>query len=151
MNKYEEKAYTYFKEGYNCAQSVFAAFADKMGMSEKEALKFSSAFGGGMGRLREVCGAVSGMFMVLGVLYGYDDAKNDEAKKLLYSRVQKLAEEFKGEYKTIICRELLGVEGAEKPEPTPRNEEFYKERPCLGFVVSAARILSDFIDSVEDN
>ena len=146
MNKNEQLAHKYFTEGYNCAQSVFAAFHEEMGMDEKEALRLSSAFGGGMGRLREVCGAVSGMFMVLGALYGYDDAKNDEAKKLLYTRVQNFANEFKSEYGTIICRELIGAEGAQKPTPTPRNPEFYEKRPCTAFVVSAARIMSEFIE-----
>lgn len=146
MNKHEQLACNYFTDGYNCAQAVFAAFADEMGMSASDALRMSSAFGGGMGRLREVCGAVSGMFMVLGVLYGYDDAKDDAAKKELYARVQNLAKEFKDEYGTIICRELLGVDGAQKPDPTPRNPEFYKKRPCLAFVASAARALSEFIE-----
>ncbi len=149
MNKHEELAGKYFTDGYNCAQAVFAAFAEEMGLSESQALKMSSAFGGGMGRLREVCGAVSGMFMVLGTLYGYDDAKDAAAKKELYTRVQALAEEFKGEYKTIICRELMGVEGAEKPTPEPRNPEYYQKRPCLAFVRSAARILSEFLDKAE--
>ena len=149
MNKHEELAGKYFTGGYNCAQAVFAAFHEEMGMTESQALKMSSAFGGGMGRLREVCGAVSGMFMVLGTLYGYDDASDDFGKKELYTRVQALAGEFKGEYKTIICRELLGVDGAEKPEPSPRNLEYYKHRPCLAFVRSAARILSEFIQEVK--
>ena len=146
MNKHEELAYKYFTDGYNCAQAVFTAFHEETGLDEKTALRLSSAFGGGMGRLREVCGAVSGMYMVLGMLYGYDDAKNDEAKKILYSRVQKFAEEFKDEYGTIICRELLGESGVQKPTPTPRNPQFYEKRPCLGFVVSAARIMSEFIE-----
>lgn len=149
MNKYEELAGKYFTDGYNCAQAVFAAFHEKMGMTESQALKLSSAFGGGMGRLREVCGAVSGMFMVLGTLYGYDDAKADVEKKALYSKVQKLADEFKDEYKTIICRELLGVDGVQKPDPSPRNPEYYAKRPCLAFVRSAAKILSDFIEQNE--
>ena len=143
----EALACKYFTEGYNCAQSVFAAFSEETGMTESQAMKFSSAFGGGMGRLREVCGAVSGMFMVLGMLYGYDEAKDDKTKKELYQKVQGLAEKFKDEYKTIICRELLGVDGAQKPEPAPRNPEFYKKRPCLAFVKSAAQILAEFIES----
>ena len=146
MNKHQELACKYFTDGYNCAQSVFAAFHEEMDMDEKTALRMSSAFGGGMGRLREVCGAVSGMFMVLGVLYGYDEAKNDVAKKELYTNVQALAGQFREEYGTIICRELLGVDGAQKPTPTPRNAEFYKKRPCLAFVISAAGILSEFIE-----
>ena len=147
MNKHETLACKYFTDGYNCAQSVFAAFAEEMGMDEKTALRMSSAFGGGMGRLREVCGAVSGMFMVLGTLYGYDEAKNDAAKKELYTRVQSMAAQFREEYGSIICRELLGTDGAEKPTPTPRNPEFYKKRPCLAFVISAARIVSEFIEN----
>ena len=141
-----EKARQYFKDGYNCCQAVVLAFIDELDIDKDTAMALASSFGGGVGRLREVCGAVSGMFMVLGALYGYDDAKNDEAKKLLYTRVQSFADEFKGEYGTIICRELLGVGGAQKPAPTPRNPEFYKKRPCLGFVASAARIMSEFIN-----
>ncbi len=148
MNKHEELAGKYFTDGYNCAQSVFAAFAAEMGLTESRALKMSSAFGGGMGRLREVCGAVSGMFMVLGTLHGYDDAKDNAAKKELYTRVQALADSFKDEYKTIICRELMGLEGAQKPEPSPRNPEYYAKRPCLAFVRSAARILSEYLDEL---
>ena len=143
----EALASKYFTDGYNCAQSVFAAFSNEVGLSEKEALRYSSAFGGGMGRLREVCGAVSGMFMVLGALYGYDEAKDDGKKKELYKKVQCLAAKFEDEYKTIICRELLGVDGAQRPSPTPRNPEFYKTRPCLAFVRSAAQILSEFIEN----
>jgi len=148
MNIYEEKACRYFKEGYNCAQSVFAAFSGKMGIDEKTALRYASAFGGGMGRLREVCGAVSGMAMVLSFLYGYDNPCDDKAKKELNRKVQLLTDRFKEEYKTIICRELIGIPGNEKPSPTPtkRTEAFYKERPCLGFVVCAAGILSDFLE-----
>ena len=146
MNKHEEKACRLFSEGYNCAQAVTAAFAEEMGMSEKQAAKLASAFGGGMGGQREVCGAVSGMYIVLGILYGYDDAKADEAKKKLYSQVQQLSNAFVEEYKTIICRELLGLNGAQKPEPTPRTPELYAQRPCLAFVASAAGILSKFIE-----
>lgn len=146
MNKHEEKACRLFSEGYNCAQAVTAAFSEEIGMSEKQAAKLASAFGGGMGGQREICGAVSGMYIILGILYGYDDAKADEAKKKIYSQVQKLSAEFKEEYKTIICRELLGIEGAQKPEPAPRSPELYAQRPCLAFVASAARILSEFID-----
>lgn len=141
MNKHEELALKYFTEGYNCAQSVFAAFHEEMGLDEKTALKMSSAFGGGMGRLREVCGAVSGMFMVLSTLYGYDNAEDGEAKKLLYSRVQALAEEFKKEHGTIICRELLA---------SPKAKEFQRKGGhagiCFEYVKTAARLTSEFIE-----
>ena len=151
MNKHEQLACKYFTYGYNCAQSVFAAFHEEMGMDEKTVLKMASGFGGGMGRMREVCGAVSAMTMVLSNLYGYNDTDDDE-KKALYSLVQKCCERFKDEYKTIICKTLLGLDGEIKPEPTPtkRSEEFYKKRPCLGYVVCAASILSDVISEKEN-
>ena len=150
MNEYERRAHDLFLEGYNCAQAVAAAFSDKMGMDEKTILKMASGFGGGMGRMREVCGAVSGMTFVLSNLYGYNET-NDDEKKALYSFVQKCGERFKSEYKTIICKTLLGLDGEIKLEPTPtkRSEEFYKKRPCLAYVVSAASILSDVISEQE--
>lgn len=143
MNKHEELALKYFTEGYNCAQSVFAAFHGEMGLDEKTALKMSSAFGGGMGRLREVCGAVSGMFMVLSALYGYDDAEDTEAKKLLYSRVQALAEKFKKEHGTIICRELLASPDAKKAAPVEGSGH---AGICFEYVKTATRIISEFIE-----
>ena len=108
MNKREELARQAFKEGYNCSQAMVAAFSDLMEMDKKTALRLASSFGGGMGRMREVCGAVTGMFMVVGILYGYDDAKDYEGKKDTYALVQELANQFKAETGSIICRELLG-------------------------------------------
>lgn len=143
MNKHEELALKYFNEGYNCAQAVFTAFHNEMGIDEKLALKLSSGFGAGMGRLREVCGAVSGMFMALSTLYGYDDAKDTETKQLLFSRVQELAEEFKKEHQTIICRELLASPAAKKAAPVPGSGH---AGICFSYVRSAARILSEFIE-----
>ena len=143
MNKHEELALKYFTKGYNCAQSVFAAFHEEMGLEEKTALKMSSAFGGGMGRLREVCGAVSGMFMVLSTLYGYDNTEDSEAKKLLYSRVQALAEEFKKEYGAIICRELLASPDVKKAAPVQGSGH---AGFCFEYVKTAARIMSEFIE-----
>ncbi len=142
MNKHEELALKYFTERYNCAQSVFAAFHEEMGIDEKTAFKMSSAFGGGMGRLREVCGAVSGMFMVLSTLYGYDNAEDGEAKKLLYSRVQELAEEFKKEHGTIICRELLSSPDAKNTPPVHGSGH---AGICFESVRTATRIMSEFI------
>ena len=141
MNKHEELALKYFNEGYNCAQSVFAAFHEEMGLDEKTAFKMSSAFGGGMGGLREVCGAVTGMFMVLSNLYGYDDAKELDKKKVLYSRVQALAEEFKKDYGTIICRELLASPKAKEFEPKGGHAGI-----CFEYVKNAARLTSEFIE-----
>ena len=135
MNKREELARQAFKEGYNCSQAMVAAFSDLMEMDKKTALRLASSFGGGMGRMREVCGAVTGMFMVVGILYGYDDAKDYEGKKDTYALVQELANQFKAETGSIICRELLGLDGKDNsPVPSKRTEEYYKKRTC-GFHV----------------
>ncbi len=139
-------AMEYFKEGYNCSQSVFLAFCDEYGMDSEIALRISSSFGGGMGRLREVCGAVTGMFMVCGLLYGYTDTKNHELKAEHYTRIQELAKRFEQENHSIICRELLGL-GTQKESPVPeqRTVEYYKKRPCVDLVGTAAKIMEEFI------
>ena len=144
----KEKAIELFLEGYNCAQSVFGAFADEVGMDLEAAVKFSSAFGGGMGRLREVCGAVSGMFMVLSAIDGYTSPTDDNAKMELYKRVQTLAEEFKAKNNTIICRELLeNVEKTEGATPEARTSAYYDHRPCAKFVGDAAEIMENYLKS----
>ncbi len=135
-----------FCSGYNCAQAVFTAFTDVTGMEEKEALRLSSSFGGGMGRLRETCGAVTGMFMVIGALQGYDDVSDASVITDHYARVQDLAARFKARYDTICCRELLeGLETTPGPVPTTRDAEFYLKRPCLIYVEAAAEILDEFL------
>lgn len=106
---HEERAVALFKQGYNCSQSVFAAFSEELGMDQETALKISSSFGGGMGRLREVCGAVSGMFMVLGLKEGYTDPNDGSLKAQHYQKVQELAKKFEQENGSIVCRELLGL------------------------------------------
>ena len=142
MSIYSEKAASNFRDGYNCAQSVLLTFADKVGLSDNEALKLASSFGGGMGRLREVCGAVSAMFMIAGFLKGYTEPNNDIVKANHYKLIQDLATEFKLKYNTIICRELLELDGTEfSPVPSARTEEYYKERPCEGFIRYAAEII----------
>ena len=138
------KAAELFLGGYNCAQAVAVAFCDLTGLEEKQAAKMASAFGGGMGRLREVCGAVSGMLLVLGILDGYDDPTDDAAKKALYIRVQALAREFREENGSIICRELLDNPPSD-PNPSPRTAEYYKERPCALLVKTAADLMDEFI------
>ena len=141
-----EKAYKLFTEGLNCAQSIFVAFADVTGMDEALALRLSSSFGAGMGRMREVCGTCSGMFMVAGILYGEGTEKDDKKKALHYKRIQQLAEEFKEVHGTIICRELLkGLKVTSTPTPEKRTEEYYKVRPCAVFVRTAAEILDRYI------
>lgn len=141
-----EKAMALFEEGYNCAQSVFLAFADLHGIDERTAAALSSSFGGGMGRLREVCGAVSGMFMTAGVLYGYDDPKAKEEKAEHYARIQELAAAFEKENGSIVCRELLGLQvKKEAPTPEARTKEYYQKRPCRELVGDAAEILENYI------
>lgn len=147
MGKHADKAIEIFVSGSNCAQAVFAAFADKMGMDEAAALRLSSSFGGGMGKFREVCGAVSGMFMVAGALYGYD-YHDDQRKEEHYRLIQDLGNAFKAKHQTMICRELLELdEKVSSPVPTKRNEQFYAERPCARYVRTAAELLEQLIES----
>ena len=144
MGIYSKKARENFRLGYNCAQSVFLAFALEFGFDEETALKLSSSFGGGMGRLREVCGAVSSVFAIAGLKYGYTIPNDDEIKARHYELVQKLAEKFKEKYGTIICRELLELpEGADSPIPSKRTDEYYQSRPCEEFVAFAAEIIEE--------
>ena len=120
MDKKGEQAKAFFLEGYNCTQSVALAFGEETGIEKNTLLKTASSFGGGMGRMREVCGAVSGMFLVAGALYGYDDPKDLQAKKEHYARIQELAARFRARTGSIVCRELLGLEGKDK-SPVPRE------------------------------
>lgn len=151
MQSHGEKAKSLFLEGYNCTQAVVGAFCEEMGLDKELALRIASPFGGGMGRLREVCGTVSGMFIVLGYLYGYDDPKDYERKKELYARVQELAGTFKEENGSIICRELLGLKGKDtSPVPEKRTEDYYKKRPCPGLAAYAANLLEEYLEAHAD-
>ena len=134
-------AIDYFNNGYNCAQSVVAAFCEDFGVDKKTALMMSEGFGGGMGRMRLTCGAVTGMFMVAGLLKGYADTDDKEAKDNHYKLIQELANEFKSVYGTYNCNELLGNIGKGTYVSSPRTAEYYKTRPCVNFVVTAAEIL----------
>ena len=138
------KAAELFLQGYNCAQAVAVAFCDVTGLEEKFTARMVSSFGGGMGRLREVCGAVSGMFFVLGQLYGYDTPGDDVSKKALYTDVQDLAAKFRQEVGSIVCREILKNPPSD-PNPTPRTEEFYQKRPCARMVLLAGQLLDGYI------
>ena len=140
MDSRKSQAVKYFKSGYNCAQSVFLTYAKDFGFDDETALKLSSSFGGGMGRLREVCGAVSAMFMLAGLKYGYTDNDNDELKAKHYKLIQDMAKEFKKRNGTIICRELLGVDGEDNPIPSKRTEQYYLDRPCEKFIQDACDI-----------
>ncbi len=144
MGIYADRACNNFREGYNCAQSVFLAFSDKLGFDKETALRLSSSFGGGMGRLREVCGAVSSMFMIAGMLKGYTTPADDDIKAKHYELIQSLAKEFKSKHETIICRELLGLEESEfSPIPEKRTEKYYQERPCENFIRLASEIVEN--------
>lgn len=139
-----------FKEGYNCSQAVFGAYCDELGMDFDTALRISSSFGGGMGRLREVCGAVSAMFMVAGLKYGYTDPKDRASKQTHYELIQKLSHRFKEKNGSIICRELLGLDvKQDSPEPDARTEDYYKKRPCIELVKCAAEIIGEVLDKRE--
>jgi len=137
-----DRAEELFRQGYNCGQSVFAAFADLLGMTVEEAAKIASPFGAGFGKLREVCGAVSGMTLVTGYLKGYSDPADYESKKELYALIQKMCAEFEAREGSIICRELLGLKkGEDIGEPSVRTEEYYRSRPCVGACRTAADIV----------
>ncbi len=143
----KEKAMAYFEEGYNCAQAVTLAFSDLVPVEEKTLRRLSSSFGGGFGRLREVCGAVSGMCIIAGLLYGYDDAKAKEEKAAHYAKIQALANRFKAQNGAMVCRELLPPEDAVNTSPVPseRTGQYYHKRSCKELVGSAAGILEQFI------
>ena len=139
-----QKAAELFLQGYNCAQAVAVAFCDVTGLEEQAVARMGSGFGGGMGRMREVCGAVSGMVFTFGHLYGYDAPDDDEKKKAVYADVQALAGRFKEYNGSIICRELLDNPPSD-PNPTPRSEAFYQDRPCARMVYYAALILEQYL------
>lgn len=136
-----------FKKGYNCSQSIVLAFEDILPMDGATLSKMASSFGGGMGRLREVCGSVTGMFMVAGLLYGYDGPETGEIKAEHYARIQELAHRFEEKHGTIICREMLGLEVKHDiPVPEARTEQYYKKRPCPEIIGDAAEILEKYIE-----
>ena len=143
-----EAARDNFLAGYNCSQAVVLAFADRIPSADRDLLmRMSSSFGGGMGRLREVCGAVSGMFLVLGMIAGYATPETGQVKADHYARVQELARRFEARHGSIVCRELLGLtEGRQSPTPEARTAEYYQKRPCPTIVRDAAEILEEYLD-----
>lgn len=146
----KEKAMQSFLEGYNCSQCMILAFADLLTIDVDMALKIASPFGGGMGRLREVCGSVSGMFMILGYMKGYNEAEDYDGKKELYEHVQELARRYEEANGSIICRELLGLTvQREEAMPEKRSEEYYKKRPCAEKIGSAAEILEKYLQELK--
>ena len=145
MKDYSKQACENFKKGYNCAQSVILAFADDLKIDKMLLSQMASSFGGGMGRLREVCGAVSAMFIIAGIKSGYSTPETGEIKATHYKLIQDLAEEFKKEHGTIICRELLGeLAGEESHIPSERTEQYYTTRPCEKCIENAAKIIEKY-------
>lgn len=142
-----EKAVELFKSGYNCSQSVVAAFADMYGFTQEQALRMSASFGGGIGRMRQTCGAACGMFLLAGLEKGAVDGKDREGKAANYALVQQLAEEFRKRNGSMICAELLGLkkpEGSSMPEA--RTEQYYAKRPCAQMVEEAAAIWAEYLE-----
>ncbi len=140
-----EKAVSIFKEGYNCAQSVFAAFSDVTNIDYKTALRLSQGLGGGVARMREVCGTVTGAALVIGCLYG-SETPDIEEKQKLYERVREVAAAYKANTGSIICREILGEAKTDKfLPPEARSDEYYQKRPCARLVYMTAEILDDYI------
>lgn len=147
-----EAARTYFLKGYNCTQSVVLAFSDRIGLDEETLARLCSPFGGGMGRMREVCGTVTGMYLVLGYLYGYADPKALQKKRELYAQVQQLAEAFRKENGSIICRQLLsgaGVAVSDDPKAEARTVQYYKKRPCADLCAFAVDLLEKYINTLD--
>lgn len=144
-----EKAVELFKEGYNCSQAVVTAFADLYGFTNEQALKMSASFGGGIGRMRQTCGAACGLFMLAGLETGCTEGKNREGKEENYRVVQELAEEFRKRNGSLICAELLGLSKSAPTPATPeaRTAEYYKKRPCVKMVEEAARIWCEYIST----
>ncbi len=152
MTDYVKKAEELFRAGYSCSQAVLCAFEDVTGFSLETGAKLSSSFGGGMGRMREVCGAVSGALMVLGIARGYSDPADPEAKKAHYALVQEFARRFREKNGSIICRELLqGVPVSQGAVPEARTETFYKKRPCVEYVKDAAGIVRDILQEGDNS
>ena len=148
IDKRVEKAIALFKQGFNCSQAVCAACADLYGMDEEVALRVAASFGGGIGRMRQTCGAACGMFLLAGLQNGSAIPGDGEGKKNNYALVQRLAEKFKQENGSLICSELLGIAPkAQEPTPEARTEAYYQKRPCVEMVASAVRI---YLESLTD-
>ena len=149
MNE-KERAVELFHEGYNCAQSVFTAFSYRFGIDEETAKKISAGLGGGVGRMREVCGAVSGAAMVIGSVCSATEGKDSDSKQKNYELVREFADRFIKRNGSIVCRELLGldVKMENTAKPDSRTAEYYKKRPCVELVGDAAEILAEIINEL---
>ena len=151
MEERIQKAIELFKSGYNCSQAVVAAFADMYGFTPEQALKMSASFGGGIGRMRETCGAACGLFMLAGLEKGCTDAKDREGKAANYALVQELAAIFKERNGSLNCGELLGLKKNIPIVSTPeeRTPQYYAKRPCVKTIEEAARIWVEYLKNQE--
>lgn len=151
LNERVERAVENFMAGYGCCQSVVAAFADLYGLDELQAKKIAAGFGGGVGRLRMMCGAVSGIVMLVGLDCGQTEGSDRDGKSACYKVVQQLLAQSEAENGSLICAEILGLKGHEKARSSyvasPRTAEYYKQRPCAAKVESAARIFANYLRS----
>lgn len=147
-NERIEKAVELFKEGFNCSQAVVGAFADKYGFTREQALRMSASFGGGIGRMRETCGAACGLFMLAGLETGATEGADSKGKAANYALVQELAEEFKQRNGALRCADLLGLSKKEPIVSTPeaRTNQYYVKRPCVKMVEEAARIWCEYLE-----
>ena len=141
---------SYFTQGYNCAQAVALAFEKELNLDKDFIARTISGFGGGFGRMREVCGAISGMVFVLSNLKGSFDPTNNNSKMEIYKKVQTLMKEFKEKNGSIVCRELLGLSSPSNPTPEKRTDEYYKKRPCASLVGDAVEILEEYLNSINN-
>lgn len=144
QESYSDRAEEFFMSGFNCAQSLYAAFAPLVGVEEKDALRISAPFGGGFGRMRHVCGAFSGLTLVIGHFFGYEDLSSPE-KDTIYPRVQELGKRFEARCGSLICKEILDNKAEVGGIASPRTEEYYKSRPCVRVVRAAAEILEEYL------
>ena len=137
-----------FKEGYNCAQSVVAAWADRYGIPQETALRMSAGFGAGIGRMRLTCGTACGMFMLAGLEHGATRGDDREAKAETYRAVQQLAARFEAECGSLVCAELLGLRNGKHTDTQPeaRTPEYYASRPCLRMIATAVRLFAEHLE-----
>ena len=145
----KELAVKYFYDGYNCSQSVVLSFSDILSLDKHTLLTLSSPFGGGISRLRETCGAVSGMCIVIGLLFGYDDISNKQEKIRVYDLTQKLVKKFENRIGAISCRDIMKIDHKhDSPIPSDRNKDFYANRPCANCIGTAAEILEEYLNEI---
>lgn len=143
MMDYGKKARDLFEGGHNCAQASYGAFCEHLGQDFEDSMALSAPFGGGLGKLREVCGAVSGMLMAYGLYSGGYEINNDEDKTGYYAKVRELCARFEQEYGSILCRDLLGLPEGENLADLDARKTPYFRRPCADFVEGAAKILME--------